>query len=99
MMARIGDRLVCFDQNAASEFNSSLDKIEMEDMPSRRFWFTWSNKRGDMGENKCKIDTALVNTTRMDISLIVNHCSWLMHFRLLCYIGQSFNRRITEETI
>ncbi|KAI8553502.1 hypothetical protein RHMOL_Rhmol05G0020800 [Rhododendron molle] len=40
-----------FHASAASDFNSCLEDIEMEDLNSKGLWFTWSNKR--TGHNHC----------------------------------------------
>lgn len=42
------ERLVGFDSTAALEFNECLSDIEHDDLPSKGFWFTWSNKRGGL---------------------------------------------------
>ena len=48
------------------EFNKCLEDIEMDDIPAKGFWYTWSNKRGDMGDNKSKIDRVLSNLHQFD---------------------------------
>ena len=50
-----------FDSSSSSDFNSCIEDIDMEDMNSKGFWLTWSNKRGGMGHKKSRIDRVLVN--------------------------------------
>lgn len=61
------ERLVGFDCHAAAELNQCLIDISQDDMPSKGFWFTWSNKRGGGGSNKSKLDRVLVNTEWLDM--------------------------------
>lgn len=35
-----------FDNIVAADFNSCLDFINMDDMPTKGFWYTWSNQTG-----------------------------------------------------
>lgn len=51
-----------FDIAAADEFNSCLEDIDMEDLNSTGFFFTWSNKRGGLGNVRSGIDQAVVNS-------------------------------------
>ncbi|KAH7847812.1 hypothetical protein Vadar_030492 [Vaccinium darrowii] len=55
------ERLMGFDKGASDEFNACLDSVGMDDMPSKGFWFTWSNKRSGLGDNKSKLDRVLIN--------------------------------------
>ncbi|KAH7864398.1 hypothetical protein Vadar_029181 [Vaccinium darrowii] len=57
---RVGS--VSFDGIAAHEFNSCLEDIDMEDMASKGFLFTWTNRRGGLGFVKSRIDRALINS-------------------------------------
>ncbi|KAH7863035.1 hypothetical protein Vadar_012412 [Vaccinium darrowii] len=57
---RVGS--VSFDGVAAHEFNSCLADIGMEDMASKGFLFTWTNRRGGLGFVKSRIDRALINS-------------------------------------
>ena len=50
------------DSSAAEEFNSCLEDIDTEDMPSKGFWFTWTNKRGGVGDIKSRISRDMVNS-------------------------------------
>ncbi|KAH7850084.1 hypothetical protein Vadar_027677 [Vaccinium darrowii] len=82
------ERLHGFDSNAVDDFNSCLDGLDMDDMPTNGFWFSWSNKRGGLGDNKSKLDRALVNPgwinefPNSDAWLLApgvsNHCSLLV---------------------
>ncbi|KAG5547471.1 hypothetical protein RHGRI_013234 [Rhododendron griersonianum] len=45
-------RMEGFDSTASADFNSCLHAIEMDDMPSKGFWFTWSNKGVGAGITK-----------------------------------------------
>ncbi|KAH7859435.1 hypothetical protein Vadar_001105 [Vaccinium darrowii] len=61
------ERLVGFDAKAADEFNDCLTYISQDDLPSKGFWFTWTNKRGGSGDNKSRIDRVIANTSWMDL--------------------------------
>ncbi|XP_058185632.1 uncharacterized protein LOC131302856 [Rhododendron vialii] len=37
-----------FDVSSAVDFNECLEDIDMEDMASKGFWFTWTNRRVDL---------------------------------------------------
>ncbi|XP_058180059.1 uncharacterized protein LOC131298595 [Rhododendron vialii] len=50
------ERLVGFDVNSADEFNECLTDLSQDDLPSKGFWFTWTNKRSGSGDNKSRID-------------------------------------------
>ncbi|KAH7861825.1 hypothetical protein Vadar_031371 [Vaccinium darrowii] len=60
------ERLMGFDRGASDEFNACLDSVGMDDMPSKGFWFTWSNKRSGLGDNKSKLDRVLINAGWLD---------------------------------
>ncbi|KAH7834537.1 hypothetical protein Vadar_017123 [Vaccinium darrowii] len=60
------ERLEGFDSTAAAEFNSCIDFLNMDDMPTKGFWYTRSNKRGGDGDNKSRLDRAVVNAGWMD---------------------------------
>ncbi|KAH7866733.1 hypothetical protein Vadar_024219 [Vaccinium darrowii] len=66
VVRRMSERLDGFDTNAATEFNECLDYIGMDDMPFKGFWFTWSNKRGGLGNVKSKLDRVLINGSWLD---------------------------------
>ncbi|KAH7840355.1 hypothetical protein Vadar_015873 [Vaccinium darrowii] len=68
VVLRSSERIGEFDSQAASEFRQCLFEINMEEMVTRGFWFTWTNRRGGGGANMSKIDRVLVNA------------SWLDHF-------------------
>lgn len=40
VVQRPNERLMGFDQAAAYDFNDYLESLNIEDMPSRGFWFT-----------------------------------------------------------
>lgn len=61
VVRRLSEWLVGFDNSASLEFNSCLD-----DMPFEGLWFTWSNKRGDLGNIRSKLDRVLVNGSWLD---------------------------------
>ncbi|KAH7852585.1 hypothetical protein Vadar_026731 [Vaccinium darrowii] len=66
VVRRRSERVVGFDVGAAAEFNACIDSIDMDDMPSKGMWFTWSNKRGGLGDVKSKLDRTLIDSTWMD---------------------------------
>ncbi|KAH7845446.1 hypothetical protein Vadar_002057 [Vaccinium darrowii] len=66
VVRRRSERVVGFDVGAATEFSACIDSIDMDDMPSKGMWFTWSNKRGGLGDVKSKLDRTLINSTWMD---------------------------------
>lgn len=66
VVRKVNERMVGFDSSAALEFNDCLHDLEMDDMPARGFWYTWSNKRGGLSDNKSKLDRAVVNGQWMD---------------------------------
>ncbi|XP_058211744.1 uncharacterized protein LOC131323927 [Rhododendron vialii] len=55
------ERLVGFDSNVATEFNHCLADILHDDLPAKGFWFTWTNKRGGLGDNKSRIHRVISN--------------------------------------
>ncbi|KAG5543053.1 hypothetical protein RHGRI_015966 [Rhododendron griersonianum] len=61
------EQLIGFDNSAAAEFNDCLLHIAQDDMPSKGFWFTWTNKRGGDGRNKSKLDRVLTNLAWLDM--------------------------------
>ncbi|KAI8566950.1 hypothetical protein RHMOL_Rhmol02G0082600 [Rhododendron molle] len=67
VVRRSSERLEGFDNVASLEFNTCLDDINMDDMPFKGLWFTWSNKRGGQGNVKSKLDRALINGSWLDI--------------------------------
>ncbi|KAH7848240.1 hypothetical protein Vadar_001278 [Vaccinium darrowii] len=66
VVRRLSERLDGFDSNAALEFNTCLHDIGMDDMPFKGLLFTWSNKRGGVGDIKSKLDRVLINGSWMD---------------------------------
>ena len=48
-----------FDTNAKADL--SLQDIDTEVITDKGFWFSWSNKRGDIGNIKSRIDS-MVNS-------------------------------------
>ncbi|KAH7833845.1 hypothetical protein Vadar_010387 [Vaccinium darrowii] len=68
------ERLDGFDSTATTEFNSCIDFLNMDDLPTKGFWYTWSNKRGGDGDNKSRLDRAMVNTGWMDDFLEFEVC-------------------------
>lgn len=60
------ERLVGFDSTAASEFNQCLYGISQDDLPVKGFWYTWTNKRGGVGDNKSKLDRVISNIDWLD---------------------------------
>lgn len=50
-----------FDKNASKEFRKFLQVIDVMNIPSRRFEFTWSNKRDVENRIYTKIDHAFCN--------------------------------------
>lgn len=91
------ERLVGFDVNSSDEFNECLTDLSQDDLLSKGFWFTWTNKRGGSGEKKSRIDRVLTNTSWMDLfpyaeaySLapgISDHCS------ISVYLGAANRKR------
>lgn len=55
------ERIVGFDSNVAADFNQCLADIMHDDLPAKGFWFTWTNKRGGLGDNKSRIDRVISN--------------------------------------
>ncbi|KAG5552845.1 hypothetical protein RHGRI_010825 [Rhododendron griersonianum] len=43
------ERLVGFDESAAADFNRCLEDINMQDMFTKGYWYTWTNKGGGGG--------------------------------------------------
>ncbi|KAH7858770.1 hypothetical protein Vadar_027812 [Vaccinium darrowii] len=66
VVRRRSERVLGFDVGVAAEFNTCLDSIDMDDMPSKGMWFTWSNKRGGLGDVKSQLDRTLSNSSWMD---------------------------------
>lgn len=62
VVRRHSERLEGFDHNAATDFNNTLDFINMDDMFSKGFWYIWSNKQGGSDDRKSQLDRAVVNT-------------------------------------
>ncbi|KAH7845047.1 hypothetical protein Vadar_034581 [Vaccinium darrowii] len=56
-----------FDYTTAASFNSCIADIEIDDLPAKGFWFSWSNRSGGMGLIKSRIDRAMVNHVWQDI--------------------------------
>lgn len=52
----VSERTEGFDAADAMDFNYLLKDICQEDVPAKRFWYSWTNKRGGNGENKSRID-------------------------------------------
>ncbi|KAI8544379.1 hypothetical protein RHMOL_Rhmol08G0292000 [Rhododendron molle] len=70
------ERVSGFDVVAAADFNRCLDDINMHDMVTKGFWFTWTNKRGGFGDNKSRLDRVAVNEGWMELftdSEVVGH--------------------------
>lgn len=70
------ERIVGFDEVAASDFNNCLDEICMHNMVTKGYWFMWTNKRGGLGDNKSRLDRVLVNDGWLDLfrdSEVVGH--------------------------
>ena len=61
VVLKSSERIGEFDHNSAAEFSQCLVDIEMEELPTRGCWFTWSNKQGGGGANMSRIDRVLVN--------------------------------------
>lgn len=55
-----------FDHTAAASFNSCIEDIDIDDLPAKGFWFSWSNRSGGMGLIKSRIDRAMVNHVWQD---------------------------------
>lgn len=55
------ERLEGYDGRASLDYNNYLDESLMDDMPTKGFWFTWSNKRGGNEANKSRLDRVDVN--------------------------------------
>lgn len=66
VVRRPDERLDGFGGNVAAEFDSCLHDIDMGDMPSKGFWFSWTSKRGGAGDNKSRIDRAVTNPFWVD---------------------------------
>lgn len=66
-----------FDHSTASEFNDCLHALELDDLTTKGFWFTWTNKRGGLGDNKSKLDSAMVNASWL--SAYPNSEAWFLH--------------------
>ncbi|KAF7126815.1 hypothetical protein RHSIM_Rhsim11G0159800 [Rhododendron simsii] len=62
---------------AASEFNDCLHALELDDLPTEGFGFAWTNKRGGLGDNKSKLDSAMVNASWL--SAYPNSEAWFLH--------------------
>lgn len=85
VVRKASERLVGYDCRAALSFNQRLRDIEMEELASKGPWFTWSNKRGGLGDNKSRLDRVLVNeewlNTFKDAETVIfspgisDHCS------------------------
>ncbi|KAG5544078.1 hypothetical protein RHGRI_016730 [Rhododendron griersonianum] len=83
VVRRLLERLVGFDNSASLEFNSCLDDICMDDMPFKGLWFTWSNKRGGLGNIKSKMDRVLVNGSWLDAFLKNQRLFfWLLEYQI-----------------
>ncbi|KAH7845111.1 hypothetical protein Vadar_030941 [Vaccinium darrowii] len=77
-----------FDFNAATDFNSCIEDIEVDDIPAKGFWFSCSNRSGGMGQNKSRIDRVMVNQVWQDVFTeseavfaapgIFDHCSLIV---------------------
>lgn len=61
VVRKMAERMEGFHNDAAVEFNDCLHDLKLEDMPTKGFWYTWTNKRGGLGDNKSKLDRAMVN--------------------------------------
>lgn len=60
------ERLVGFNATAALEFNDCQGLVGLDGMPSKGYWFTWSNRRGGLGEICSKLDRVIINAGWMD---------------------------------
>ncbi|KAH7857816.1 hypothetical protein Vadar_016806 [Vaccinium darrowii] len=70
------ERIVGLDEVAASDFNNCLADICMHNMVTKGYWFTWTNKRGGLRDNKSRLDRVLVNDGWLDLfrdSEVVGH--------------------------
>lgn len=100
VVRRPNERLTGFDQAATYDFNDCLESLNMEDMPSRGFWFTLSNRRGGMGVNKSKIDRVLINSAWLDkfsdseavflAPSVFDHCSIVVTVMLASHVRRPF---------
>lgn len=57
-----------FDRNVAAVLNECPDYLEMNEMAAKGFWNTRTNETGGDGDNKSKLDRAVV------------HAGWLIYF-------------------
>ncbi|KAH7835330.1 hypothetical protein Vadar_025114 [Vaccinium darrowii] len=78
VVRRMNERLEGFERMGFWGFEHHLEELEMEDMPSRGFWFSWSNKRGGLGHDKSRIDRALVTPSWLnkfpDSEAVLSYC-------------------------
>lgn len=85
---RPNERLEGFDVRSASDFNSCVEDVEMQELVTKGYWYTWTNKRGGLGSNKSKLDRTFINSAWMDLfrdsevvgfaSGISDHCALVM---------------------
>lgn len=87
---RVNERSIIdnFDFTATAAFNSCIDDIEVDDLPAKGFWFSWSNRSGGLGQNKSRIDRVMVNHAWQDVFTesepmfaapgISDHCSLIV---------------------
>lgn len=76
VVRRPDERIEGFDASAADDFNSCITDINMQEMMTKGFWYTWTNKRGGLGNNKSRLDRVLVNGVWLDLfkdSEVVGH--------------------------
>ncbi|KAH7867459.1 hypothetical protein Vadar_033759 [Vaccinium darrowii] len=61
------ERVEGFDPIASADFNKCIEDINMQEMVTKGFWFTWSNKRGGNGAIKSRLDRVLLNDAWLDL--------------------------------
>ena len=49
-----------FDVVVAADFNACIEDVEIDGLTAKRFFFTWSNNSGGMGD-KSRVNRAMVN--------------------------------------
>lgn len=90
VVRRPSKRMVGFDMSAAFDFNSCLEDINMQDMLTKGYWYTWTNKQGGAGSNKSRLDKVLVNDNWLDLFRdaevvghalgVSDHCALVLSF-------------------
>ncbi|KAH7848411.1 hypothetical protein Vadar_002431 [Vaccinium darrowii] len=77
VVRKMAERMEGFHNDAAVEFNDCLYDLELEDMPAKGFWYTWTYKRGGLGDNKSELDQAMVNARWLTDFLASE--AWFLH--------------------